>query len=82
MSDKPVAFLVTALIVGPMCAVCILGPAVVAGTLAGWFGWMGDFSASEIVAIFVAVAALVLGLTRRHRARTVDAVADDAGPPR
>lgn len=43
MWDKPVAALVTAIAVAPLCLVCVLGPAafVAAG---GWFlAWLGGF---------------------------------------
>ena len=41
MSRKSVAMPVTALVVAPLCWVCILGTAVVTGFFAGWFGWLG-----------------------------------------
>lgn len=67
MSDKSVAFLVTALAVAPVCALCILGPAVVLSGLAGWIGGLGPVGAAGVA---IAVAAIVLGFVRwRNRAR-------------
>lgn len=67
MSDKPVAAFVTALVVAPLCSVCIFGPAVVGGALAGWFGWLSDIGAvaATALAIIAAVAAYAL-LRHRH----------------
>lgn len=69
MSDKPIAFLVTVLIVGPLCSLCILGPAAVGGALAGWFGWNGDLSAVQIALLMLAVAGLIIVATKRRGVR-------------
>ncbi|MDA1100123.1 MAG: hypothetical protein O2967_14180 [Proteobacteria bacterium] len=74
MSDKPIAMLVAALVVAPICSVCILGPAVIAGFFAGWFGWVGDLSALQMIALGVAAAALVLGISRYRHSRKTDAI--------
>ncbi len=42
MNEKPVAALVAALAIAPICAVCILGPAFVGSVLASIFGWFKD----------------------------------------
>jgi len=74
MSDKPIAMLVAALVVAPMCSVCILGPAVLAGFFAGWFGWVGDLSALQMIALGTAAAALALGITQYRRSRKTGAI--------
>ncbi len=65
MSDKLVAGLVTAAAVGPICAVCILGPTFI-------FSWVSGFFAglSPVVATGLAIIAVILAyglLTRRKR---------------
>ena len=66
MSDKPVAMLVTALILTPICSVCVLGPAVVVSWISGWF--MGLSPAATALLAVVAVA-LILGFKRWRQAR-------------
>ena len=78
MSDKPVAVFVAALIAIPACSVCILGPAVVAGFFAGWFGWMGDLGALQMIALGIAAAALVLGISHYRRSRKSVAIATES----
>ena len=49
MDDKIVAGAVTAVVVAPICAFCILGPAVVGSLLGGISGWIGgDWLVSPI----------------------------------
>ena len=74
MSDKPVAMLFAALVAVPACSVCLLGPAVVGSFFAGWFGWMGGLSALQMIALGIAAAALVLGISRFLRSRRADAI--------
>ncbi len=59
MSEKPVAALVAALAVAPICAVCILGPAFVGSALASIFGW---FAGPRVIALAIIVMALGVGL--------------------
>lgn len=54
MSDKPLAGLVAAIAVAPLCVLCLLGPAafVAAG---GWFlAWLGGFGMPLVVAVLAA----------------------------
>ena len=60
MNDKHLAVLVAV----PLCSVCVLGPAVVGGLLASWFGWVGDLGVAEIVGLTVLGAIVMLGVTR------------------
>jgi len=78
MSDKPIGMLVATLVAVPACSVCFLGPAVVAGFFAGWFGWVGDLTALQMIALGVAAAALVLGISRFRRSRKTDAIATES----
>jgi hypothetical protein len=59
MSEKPVATLVAALAIAPICAVCILGPAFVGSALAWIFGW---FAGPGVIGLAIIVMALGVGL--------------------
>lgn len=51
MSDKPVAGLVTAIAVAPLCLVCVLGPAALVAA-GGWLlAWLGSFDMPLIAAV-------------------------------
>ena len=52
MSDKPLAGLLAAIAVAPLCLVCVLGPAAFVA-VGGWFlGWLGGFGTPLIVSVF------------------------------
>ena len=66
MSDKPVAALVAAVAVAPLCAVCVLGPASV---LAAVGAWLGDGQVVLTLGLVLGAGALVArALVRRRRA--------------
>ena len=70
MSEKLLAGLVTAVAVGPICALCILGPAFFGSLLAGalgWFGWLDPMLATGVMIIG---AIVVFGLARKWNARS------------
>ena len=69
MSEKLVAGLVTAAVVAPLCAVCILGPALLASMFAGGLGWLGGFDPVVTVGLVLAAGIAVYGIARRRRAR-------------
>jgi len=58
MSDKPIAGLLTAIAVAPLCLVCALGPAAFAAAVGSFLAWLGGFSLS-LIAAFVAAAGWV-----------------------
>ncbi len=67
MSDKLVAGLVTAAVVGPICSVCILGPTFIFSWVSGLFAGL-----SPVVATGLAFIAVILAyglLTRRKQYR-------------
>ena len=66
MSDKPVAMLVTAAIVAPICALCVLGPAFLFSWVAGLFGGLGPVTATGLA---IVAAILVYGLAKRRKER-------------
>ena len=43
MANKPIAGLLTALAVAPLCLVCALGPAAVAAVAGSFLAWLGGF---------------------------------------
>ncbi len=67
MSDKPVAMLVTAAIVAPICALCVLGPAFLSAWIAGLFGGLGPVAATALAIIG---AVLAFGFFRRRQRRS------------
>ena len=77
MSDKPVAVLVTALVAAPLCATCILGPAVVGAMIAGSWGWF--WGNRPLVAVAVVVMAILIGYALKRRQRRSSEVSASAG---
>lgn len=69
MDDKPIAMLVTAAVVAPICALCILGPVVLGSALAGVFSWFGGFDPVAALGLAVIGAILAYGFFRRRRDR-------------
>jgi hypothetical protein len=69
MGEKLVAGLVTAAVVAPICAVCVLGPAVLASIFAGITGWLGGFDPIVTTGLVLAAGIAVYGIVRRHRAQ-------------
>ncbi len=69
MHDKIVAGAVTAVVIAPMCAVCILGPAVVGSVLGGISGWIGGLSPVLTTGLAIATGILVVQIVRRRRTR-------------
>jgi len=69
MSEKLVAGLVTAAVISPICAVCVLGPAAFGSLFAGAFGWLGGFGPLTTLALMIAAGALVYRHFLRRRMR-------------
>ncbi len=67
MSDKPVAALVTGIAVAPICAVCILGPAVVGSALASIFGWFAGPKVIGLAIVVMAVGVCLYVLVKRKQ---------------
>ena len=70
MSEKLAVVIVSAAVISPICAVCILGPAAIGSLFAGAVGWLGGFGPLATVALMIAAGALVYRqiLQRRTRA--------------
>ena len=69
MDDKPIAMLVTAAVVAPICALCILGPAILGSAVAGVFAWFGGFDPVAAMGVAIIFAILAYGFLRRRRDR-------------
>ena len=64
MGGKLVAGLVTAVVIAPVCAVCILGPAFL-GSAFGWaLGWFSGLGPIATLATAVVAGLAVTGLVR------------------
>lgn len=69
MDDKPIAMLVTAAVVAPICALCILGPVVLGSAVAGIFSWFAGFDPVAALGLAVIGAILAYGFFNRRRDR-------------
>ncbi len=76
MSDKLVAGLATAAAVGPVCAVCILGPTAAFSWISALLAGLSPVGAAGLAVI---AASLGYGLLRRRKARRAGSL--DAGRP-
>ncbi len=72
MSDKPIAMLVTAAAIAPICALCVLGPAVLGSLLAGAFAWLGDAGPVLTIGLMIVAGHLVYRTIRRRKVQTRD----------
>ncbi len=72
MSDKPITMLVTAVGIAPICALCILGPAVLVSLLAGTFGWLGATGPVLTIGLMIVAGLLVYRTIRRRKVQTQD----------
>jgi membrane protein implicated in regulation of membrane protease activity len=69
MGDKLVAGIVTAVVIAPFCALCILGPAVFASIFAGIAGWFGGLGPVLTIGLVLVAGIIVYTKTRRRMAR-------------
>jgi hypothetical protein len=74
MSDKPMAAVITALVVAPLCAACILGPVVLGSMIAGFWGWLSGSGVLVGASVAILAAVLAYALKRRgNRGRAASA---------
>ena len=69
MGEKFTAWLVTTAVIAPVCAACILGPAVIVSIFAGAVGWFGGLDAFAAAGLVLIAGFSVYGLIRRRRAQ-------------
>ena len=67
MNDKLAAGLVTAAVITPICAFCVLGPAVVGSFLIGGLGWLGGFGPVATVGLMIVGGIVAYAVVRRRR---------------
>ncbi len=72
MSDKPIAMLVTAVGIAPICALCVLGPAVLGSLLAGTYAWLGGTGWVLTMGRMIAAGLFAHGTIRRRKGQTQD----------
>ena len=69
MGEKLTAWIVTAAFIAPVCAACILGPAVIASMFAGIAAWFGGLGAVTTAGLALAMGIAVYEIIRRRKAR-------------
>ena len=69
MGEKLVAGFVTAAVIAPVCAACILGPAVFVSIFTGVAGWFGGLGAVTTAGLVLIMGIAVYEFIRRRRAR-------------
>ena len=69
MNEKLTAGIVTAAAIAPVCAACILGPAVLGSMIAGIAGWFGGLSAITTAGLVLVAGIAVYEFIRRRRSR-------------
>jgi hypothetical protein len=67
MSEKLAVGLLTAAIVLPLCAVCILGPVIVGSIFAGIAGWLGGFGPVAVTGLSLVTGIAVYAAVRRRK---------------
>ena len=73
MSDTIIAGLAAAVVVAPLCAACILGPAVLASVFAGVTGLIGGLDPVVVGGLAVLIGVAAYGAIYRRRVRHTQA---------
>ncbi len=71
MAEKLLAVVVAAVAIVPICAICILGPAVICSMFAALFAWSGGLGPVLATTLAIGVGIVTLGVFRRRRMRAV-----------
>ncbi len=69
MGEKLTAWFVTAALIAPVCALCVLGPAVFASIFAGIAAWFGGFDTVATAGLVLVTGIAVYGIIRQRRAQ-------------
>ena len=67
MSDRPMAMIIAAALVAPMCVLCFGGPALIAVIAGSFAAWLTGTKALLLVGALIALALLVWRLVSRRR---------------
>ena len=70
MNGKFMAGVTTAIVVAPVCAVCILGPALIGSFLGGFAGWFGGLDPLAVAGLAMAIGVLAIVIAKRRHAAT------------
>ena len=70
MNDKALAGIMAVIVVAPICAMCILGPAMLGSALAWVSAWFGGMSAVSSMGLAILAGLVVFGFLQRKRARS------------
>jgi uncharacterized membrane protein len=73
VNEKLLAGLVAAVAIAPLCAVCILGPAVIASIFTGIAAGFGGIDAVAAAGLALVAAIAVLAIVRKRRGRRTPA---------
>lgn len=73
MSEKLLAGLVAAVAIAPLCAVCVLGPAVIASIFTGIAAWLGGFDVIVASGLVLGAGVAVFAVFRKRRAQPASA---------
>ncbi len=68
MNEKLLAGLVAAVAIAPLCAVCILGPAVIVSIFSGIAAGLGGFDVVVTAGLAFVAGIAVLAIVRKRRA--------------
>ena len=79
MGEKLAVGIVSAAVISPICAVCILGPAAIGSLFAGAVGWLGGFGPLATVALMIAAGAFVYRNMLHRKTRAPPDHAGSAG---
>jgi hypothetical protein len=69
MREKLITGLVAAAVIAPLCAVCVLGPALIASIFTGIAAWLGGFDAVVTTGLVFVAGIAVFAVARRRRAQ-------------
>jgi membrane protein implicated in regulation of membrane protease activity len=69
VGEKFTAWFVAAAVIAPVCAACILGPAVIVSIFAGAVGWFGGLDVFATAGLVLIAGFSVYGLVGRRRAQ-------------
>ena len=74
MHDKALAGILSAVVIAPVCALCILGPAMLGSALGGLTGWFTGLGPVLSTGLAIIAGLLVYGYFRRKKERSAHAV--------
>ncbi len=69
MSEKLLAGLAAAVVIAPLCVLCVLGPTVIASMVTGITAWFGGFDPVVTLALALVAGMAVFVIVREQRAR-------------